>query len=105
MLERIARLTVPELADWCLVDILDEDGAVNQLAVAHADRAKEGLLRELLRHRRFDEAAPGTVAQVLRTGRSVLISDELDRLAVEKATGPEHLRVLRRLGGHSLMSV
>ena len=105
MLERIARLMVPELADWCLVDILEEDGTVNQLAAAHADRAKEGLLRELLRHRRFDEGAPGTVAQVLRTGRSVLISDAPDRLAIEKATGVEHLRVLRRLGGHSLMSV
>jgi PAS domain S-box-containing protein len=105
MLERIARLTVPELADWCLVDILEEDGAVNQLAAAHADRAKEGLLRELLRHRRFGEGAPGTVAQVMRTGRPVLISDAPDRLALEKATGPEHLRVLRSLGGHSLMSV
>ena len=105
MLERIARLTVPELADWCLVDILEEDGTVNQLAAAHADREKEGLLRELLRHRGFGEDAPGTVAQVLRTGRSILISDAPDRLAVEKATGPEHLRVLRSLGGHSLMSV
>nr|MDQ5817972.1 SpoIIE family protein phosphatase [Actinomycetota bacterium] len=105
MLERIARLTVPELADWCLVDILEEDGTVNQLAAAHADRAKEGLLRELLRHRQFEDGAPGTVAQVLRTGRPVLISDAPDRLALEKATGPEHLRVLRSLGGHSLMSV
>jgi PAS domain S-box-containing protein len=102
MLERIARLTVPELADWCLVDILEEDGALNQLAAAHADRAKEGLLRELLRHRRLDEGAPGTVAQVLRTGRPVLISDAPERLALETATGPE---VLRSLGGHSLMSV
>ena len=105
MLERIARLTVPELADWCLVDILEEDGTVNQLAAAHADRAKEGLLRELLRHRQFEDGASGTVAQVLRTGRPVLISDAPDRLALEKATGPEHLRVLRSLGGHSLMSV
>jgi PAS domain S-box-containing protein len=102
MLERIARLTVPELADWCLVDILEEDGALNQLAAAHADWAKESLLRELLRHKRLDEGAPGTVAQVLRTGRPVLISDAPERLALEKATGPE---VLRSLGGHSLMSV
>jgi PAS domain S-box-containing protein len=105
MLERITRLTVPELADWCLVDILEEDGTVNQLAAAHADRAKEGLLRELLRHRRFDEGAPGTVAQVLRTGRPVLVSDAPDPWPVEKATGEEHLQVLRRLGVRSLMSV
>ena len=105
MLERITRLAVPELADWCLVDILEEDGTVNQLAAAHADRAKEGLLRNLLRHRRFDEGAPGAVAQVLRTGRSVLVSDAPDPLPIEKATNEEHLGVLRRLGVSSFMSV
>ena len=105
MLERITRLSVPELADWCLVDIVEEDGTVNQLAAAHADRAKEGLLRELLSHRRFDEGAPGTAAQVLSTGRSVLVSVAPDPLPIEMATSEEHLEVLRRLGMRSLMSV
>src|ERR687894_2093075 len=52
-LEGIARLAVPELADWCLVDIVEEDGSVNQLAAAHAEWAKEDLLHELRAHRRF----------------------------------------------------
>ncbi len=104
-LERIARLTVPELADWCLVDILEEDGSVNQLAAAHADPAKEGLLRELRTHRRFGEDAPGTVAQVLSTGRSVLVPEASDSLLAERATGEEHLGLLRNLEVRSLMSV
>jgi serine phosphatase RsbU (regulator of sigma subunit) len=87
------------------VDIVEEDGTVNQLAAAHANRAKEGLLRELLNHRRFDEGAPGTAAQVLSTGRSVLVSDAPDPLPMEMATSEEHLQVLRRLGMRSLMSV
>jgi PAS domain S-box-containing protein len=104
-LEGIARLVVPELADWCLVDILEEDGSVDQLAAAHADPAKESLLRELLVYRRFDEDAPGTVARVLRTGRSILVPETSDALLAERATGEEHLAVLRRLGVCSIMSV
>ena len=104
-LEGIARLAVPELADWCLLDILKEDGSVNQLAAAHADPARESLLRELLGYRRFGEDAPGTVARVLRTGHSILIPEASDALLAERATGEEHLGVLRRLGVCSIMSV
>ncbi len=104
-LERIARLTVPDLADWCLVDIVEEDGSVNQLAAAHADPAKETLLWELRKHRRFGEDAPGTAAQVLRTGRSVLVTEVSESWLDERATGEEHLRLLRNLEVSSLISV
>ena len=104
-LEGIARLAVPELADWCLLDILEEDGSVNQLTAAHADPARESLLRELLGYRRFGEDAPGTVARVLRTGHSILVPEASDALLAERATGEEHLGVLRRLGVCSIMSV
>jgi PAS domain S-box-containing protein len=104
-LEGITRLVVPDLADWCLVDILEEDGSVNQLATAHTDPAREGLLRELSGYRRFGEDAPGTVARVLRTGQSVLVPEVSDSLLGERATNEEHLEVLQRLGVCSFMSV
>jgi PAS domain S-box-containing protein len=104
-LEGIAHLVVPELADWCLLDVLEEDGSVKQLAAAHADLGKEDLLRELLSYRRFGEDAPGTVARVLRTGKSVLIPEASDGWLAERATGEEHLGVLRRLAVCSFMSV
>jgi methionine aminopeptidase len=36
-LSSVAGLTVPELADWCVVYIRDEDGSVRRIEVAHAD--------------------------------------------------------------------
>ena len=39
-LERITHLIVPRLADCCLVDIIEEDSSVRQLAAAHADPEK-----------------------------------------------------------------
>src|SRR5215208_3257020 len=104
-LEGIARLVVPELADWCLVDVLEEDGSVTQVAADHADPGKIALLRQLMSHRRFGEDAPGTVARVLRTGRSILRYEVPDELLAESATGEEHLELLQRLEISSLMSV
>lgn len=38
-LRRLARVVVPELADWCAVDLRAEDGAVERLAVVSRDPA------------------------------------------------------------------
>src|SRR5918993_4722492 len=43
-LQTIARLLVPELADWCLLDVVEDDGSISQFAAAHADPGREDLL-------------------------------------------------------------
>jgi PAS domain S-box-containing protein len=105
-LEGITRLLVPELADWCLLDIVEESGSVNQLAAAHAEEEKEDLLRRLREHRQFGEGEPGSPAEVLRTGQSVLIPDLPDPTFYERALGRgEHLGILLGLEPRSLMCV
>ena len=44
VLERVARLAVPEVADWCAVDVLRLDGELERVALAHTDpeHAREG---------------------------------------------------------------
>jgi PAS domain S-box-containing protein len=39
-LSRMAHLAVPYLADWCAVDILEEDGSLERLTMAHQDPEK-----------------------------------------------------------------
>ena len=105
-LRRAARLLVPDLADWCLLDIVEEDGRVHQLAVAHADPEKEVLLRRLREVRSFGADDPGSTAEVLRTGRSVLLSGLPGWSFYEQEIGAgEHLEILRQLEPRSLMSV
>jgi len=104
-LEDITRLLVPELADWCLLDIVEDDGSVNQLAAAHAEEEKEDLLRKLREHRRFGEGDPGSTAEVLRTGQSVLLSDLPDPTFYEPELEGEHLEIVNRLEPRSLMCV
>jgi PAS domain S-box-containing protein len=105
-LEGITRLLVPELADWCLLDIVDDNGNVNQLAAAHAEVEKEALLKRLREHREFGEGDPGSTAEVLRTGQSVLLPHLPDPTFYERALGRgEHLDIVLRLEPRSLMCV
>ena len=90
-LGRVARLAVPALADYCIVDIL-EGGELRQIAVAHADLEKEPLLRELRRRFPFDADQPQGAAQVLRTGEPE-VQNDIDRSWVELAGADERNRV------------
>jgi PAS domain S-box-containing protein len=104
-LQRITHLLVPELADWCLLDVAEDDGSIKQLAAAHSDPEKEDLLGRLGGHRRFGEGDPGSTAEVLRTGKPVLIPDLPDATSYERALGGKHLDTLLRLEPRSLMCV
>jgi PAS domain S-box-containing protein len=39
-LQTIARLAIPYVADWCSIDMLADDGSIEQLVLAHADPQK-----------------------------------------------------------------
>ena len=95
-LRNVARLAIPTLADWCIVDLFDEGASLRQLAVAHADPAKEALIREL--RQRFSPDASHPIQRAIRTGRSELAPRIEDGELVARARGPEHLRLLRALG-------
>src|SRR5215217_3902593 len=105
-LASVARLAVPYLADWCVVDVLkEEDGSLERLVVAHKDPKKVALVHELQERYPSDQDAPRGVAQVLRTGRSELVSEIPESLIEEAARNAEHREILRRLGLKSYMVV
>jgi PAS domain S-box-containing protein len=105
-LVQVARLTVPALADWCIVDVLEEDGVtIKQVAVAAADSGKEDLLREmrLLYPPTIDSPQPA--ARALRQGEPVLF-EEFDAAALRATTRDErHLELIRRLDPRSVLAV
>jgi PAS domain S-box-containing protein len=103
-LERVAPLVVPHLADWCIVDVVESDGSVRRLTVAHADPAKQAVVRELMR---FPPDPDGSqpVPTVLRTRRSVLYSDITEETLMEVNRGPEHLEIMRALAPRSARGV
>jgi signal transduction histidine kinase len=104
-LQKVARLAVPSFADWCAVDLLEPDGALRRVAVAHADPSKVELAHELHRHYPPDRDAPQGVPHILRTGQPELVSEITDALLVETVKDTQLLRILRELGLKSYLGV
>ena len=48
-LAELGRAVVPALADWYAVDLVDEDGRITNIALAHVDPRKVELARSLRR--------------------------------------------------------
>lgn len=103
-LTSVAEMAVPRIADWCGVDIV-EDETLKRLAIAHVDPKK------LARVQLFEELYPPDtnqpfgVPQVLRSGRSEIYPRITDAMPVNSARDEQRLSLLRELGFTSAMIV
>src|SRR5918998_4964602 len=105
-LTRVARLAVPHLADWCVVDVLEEDGSIERLAVTHRDPEKAPLAQKLQEHYPPTPRGASGVPQVLRTGRSEFVTSIPESLLLEEvARDAEHHKFLWELGSKSYIIV
>lgn len=79
-LGRLARLTVPGLADWCAVYLPQPGGALHPVASAHRDPAREALAAGYLAAfpQRVDDS--GAVSRVYRENVPALLSGEPEEL-------------------------
>jgi PAS domain S-box-containing protein len=104
-LERVARMIVPRLADWCGIDMLDEHGDLVHVAVAHVDADKVAMAHEMSSRYPPDMDAPTGVPAILRGGPAELYPQIPDELLVQGAQDEAHLRIIRELGMRSAMAV
>ena len=104
-LSNLARLTVPRIADWCALDILEEDGSLRRLAVAHEDPEMVRWAHELQRRYPADPSASQGVPQVLRSGQPEFYPEVTDEMLAASARDPQHLKIMRELGFTSVMIV
>ena len=104
-LSTVARLAVPDIADWCGVDVVGTDGQLERVATAHVDAAKVEAAREMARRYPPDPASERGLYGVLRSGRSEVYGSITDEMLSGSAVDPEHLQMLRSLGMTSVMIV
>ncbi len=116
-LPRVARLLVPQLADWCAVELCDRELAEDRpphcvpganpgmnlraVAVAHADPSKRELASRLLA-RSGPNSPP---ARVAAAGLPELHADLADASLAAWARDAAHFQVARELGTASAMIV
>jgi PAS domain S-box-containing protein len=104
-LQQVADLAIPALGDWCTVYMIGEDHQIRRVAVAHA----EGEMAELARALRPYPPSPvsdrSTVAEAMRTRRSILTPVIPDAYVGSIAQDSAHLAIMRRLAFRSSMTV
>lgn len=101
-LSTLARLCVATVADWAVIYLADEHGAVRRVEAAHRDPAKEEDAREV-RARPVEAGEP--VLAVLRTRSPLLVRSVDDGWLTRLAPDEHHAFLRRRLGAASLMLV
>jgi PAS domain S-box-containing protein len=104
-LESIADLAVPTMADWCAVDLVDEQGVARNVALAGTDRAALALARRLPPY--ADERSESTppVVRVIASGRYELHADAGEQLLRDAARSDDEREIWRALRIRSVLIV
>ena len=105
-LRSIARLAVPLLGDWCQVEVVEPDGRIRHVAVAHRDAARERRFRELQRRHPIAEHPAYPSRRVIETGEPWMTSEIGEELLETLADGDARLlATLRELAPASVLCV
>lgn len=104
-LDQVAEATVPDFADWCGVDILNDKGEIERLAVKHIDPEKIKWAAEIEKKYPTDRNAATGVPAVIRSGKPELYKEIPRELLVHAAIDEEHLRIIDEIGFSSAMVV
>ncbi|MEG4442700.1 PAS domain S-box protein [Microcoleus sp. AT9_B5] len=98
-LQSVAKLAVPYFADWCSVDLLnDDDRTIDRVAVAHCDPEKVIFGWELAQRfpRHLDDGYG--IAKVIQTGQVEIGIEITDEQLVAAVSNAEYLEILRGVG-------
>ena len=102
-LKNLVDLAVPRLAEWCFVDVLQDDDAQVRVALAYSDPTHADLAEELQQPSPAGERVG--VSHVLKGGHSILVDHYTEEVLEGIGIAPERRDLLRRLGPTSHMIV
>jgi PAS domain S-box-containing protein len=105
MVERLAQVSVPVMADLCLIDIVDEDGQMRRMAAWHADPEKRALTEELRASYPPESDGVHPAMEVMRSGRSMWSAEVDDEFLRRTSRDERHFTILKTLGFTSYVTV
>jgi PAS domain S-box-containing protein len=104
VLRHVASLAVPEVADWCAVDVV-VDGQIDRVALAHQDPTMVEMAEEFRTRYPPDPHGQTGVPAVLRSGRPELYPEIPDELLRSAVPDDEQYRLVKGIGMRSAMIV
>jgi len=96
-LQNVARLVVPQLGDFCVVDLAEEGERIRRVAVADVDQKREEAVWKIARQHPLSVHSPPAYSRVLSTGESEWLPEVTDEmcLALPEDVDPEVMRSLK----------
>ena len=94
-LANLANLAVPEVADWCIIHLVDAEGVPRLIAAAHSDPDLAARRRSIEDRYPASLQDRGAYAEVLRTGEVVHVEPITDEYLRGIARDEEHLDIMR----------
>jgi PAS domain S-box-containing protein len=103
-LAALADMVVPRLADWASVEILEPDGVIHSVALAHVDPERLAMARDFRRRRPPELTSPTGIGHVITTGQPELVPEITEEM-LASIDDPEVLQLVEELKIKSVMIV
>lgn len=105
-MDTVARLAVPQLADWSAAYVVEDDGSIRRRSLRHADETHDGIAAEIEASPALDPDARTGVPAVIASGQPAfrpVVSPE--ELAADAPNREEQAALLRGIGLRSWICV
>lgn len=98
-LETLVWMAVPRLADWCVVDVIDDESeSLRRAAAAHVDESCIDLLYETKRRYPYQRASASGVANVIETGQTRVFNGITQEGMLAGGVPPGEVEMVMRIG-------
>jgi PAS domain S-box-containing protein len=103
ILHAVARLAIPQLADYCLIDVVEE--GVPRRVAAHAIPSHEERIQQALAYSPDLSREHHPIARAIRSGEVQMMPEVRPETLAAVSLSPEHLELLASFGIRSLLVV
>jgi len=103
-LATLAHMVVQNIADWCAVDVINEEGQLSRVKVANAD-PDQAALCAILEHLPLDRDLPHLMRSVIESKRPIVVEQVTLQYIESLGLGPGHLQALLATGVRSFVAV
>jgi PAS domain S-box-containing protein len=104
-LRHVAKLAVPQLADFCAVDLRTDAGDIERVAVHHSDPRRLALAEQLASAYRPRLDDPGGAGEVIRTGSARIFTDLRPDVLARYARDQEHVELMQAVEASAVVIV
>ncbi len=104
-LQTVAELIIRELADWCVIDVLDEKNELKRMVIAHADPMKLELAGQFEKDYPPNPESEYGIYKVIKTGEPLLFRKIDENLINKISRDQRHRKILNEMGFKSALIV